>query len=116
MVHVPFGFCYRIRNASFSYWFHGTNLAPDNLSAKAGRNFPEFQPHKGFCVSESKGSPMKSDIFEPEISHDGGRLPVEKVIHDAAADVEEGLEFWKTIAGKIGAQRHASREFLNRRG
>jgi hypothetical protein len=69
---------------------------------------------------------MASDIFEPEnsardalegkYSHDGGRLPVEKVIHDAVADVEEGLEFWKTIAGNSDAQRHASREFLNRQG
>lgn len=68
---------------------------------------------------------MTSDVFEPEISardalegkysHDGGRLPVEKVIHEAVADVEEGLEFWKTIAGNSAAQ-HASREFLNRQG
>jgi hypothetical protein len=46
----------------------------------------------------------------------GGKVPVEKVIHDAVADVEEGLEFWKTIAGNSGSQRHASREFLNRQG
>lgn len=69
---------------------------------------------------------MTSDVLEPEISardalegkysHDGGRLPVEKVIHEAVADVEEGLEFWKTIAGNSAAQRHASREFLNRQG
>ena len=62
---------------------------------------------------------MTSDIIELEISardalegkysHDGGRLPVEKVIHEAVADVEEGLEFWKTIAGNSRAQRHASR-------
>jgi hypothetical protein len=65
---------------------------------------------------------MSNDIFESEISvksplsQDGSRLPVEKVIHDAAADVEEGLEFWKTIAGTSEAQHHASREFLNRQG
>ena len=61
---------------------------------------------------------MTSDIFEPEIS---ARDALEgkyshDVIHEAAADVEEGLEFWKTIAGKSAAQRHASREFLNRQG
>ena len=63
---------------------------------------------------------MTSDVFEPEISAkytlDGGRLPAQKVIHEALADVEEGLEFWKTIAGYRGAQQHASREFLNRHG
>ena len=69
---------------------------------------------------------MPRDVFEPEISardalegkycQDGGRLPVDRVIHEAVADVEEGLEFWKTIAGNSGAQRHASREFLNRQG
>jgi hypothetical protein len=56
------------------------------------------------------------DALEGKYSHDGSRLPVEKVIHDAVADVEEGLEFWKTIAGNSGSQRHASREFLNRQG
>ena len=67
---------------------------------------------------------MRTDIMESGISpldalvgnygHDGGRLPVEKVMHDAVADVEEGLAFWKTIAGKSASQRRASREFLNR--
>jgi hypothetical protein len=56
------------------------------------------------------------DVLEGKYSHDGGRLPAQKVIHDAVADVEEGLEFWKTIAGNNGAQRHASREFLSRQG
>jgi hypothetical protein len=37
-------------------------------------------------------------------------------MHDAAADVEEGLEFWKTIAGNIPSRRRSSREFLNRKG
>jgi hypothetical protein len=69
---------------------------------------------------------MTSDIIEPEIStrdalegkysHDAGRLPAQKVIHEAVADVEEGLEFWKTIVGNSAAQHHASREFLNRQG
>ena len=64
-----------------------------------------------------KGTAMTIDIFEAEkYSHDGGRFPIEKVIHDAAADVEEGLEFWKTIAKNSRTQRHASREFLNRQG
>jgi hypothetical protein len=69
---------------------------------------------------------MTIDIFEPEVSarnaldskysHYGGRLPVDKIIDDAVADVEEGLEFWKTIARNSRSQRHASREFLNRQG
>jgi hypothetical protein len=44
------------------------------------------------------------------------RLPVHRVIHEAAADVEEGVEFWKTIAGNIPPQHRVSREFLNRQG
>jgi hypothetical protein len=57
-----------------------------------------------------------NDTLELKYSPERPRLPLEKVIHDAAADVEEGLEFWKTIAGNSGPQRHASREFLNRQG
>lgn len=49
-------------------------------------------------------------------SRDSGRLPMLRAIHEAAADVEEGLEFWKTIAGKFPSQRRVSREFLNRQG
>ena len=56
------------------------------------------------------------DALDGKYSQDGGRLPVRKVIYDAMADVEEGLEFWKTIAGNSASQRHASREFLNRHG
>jgi hypothetical protein len=44
------------------------------------------------------------------------RLPVDKVLHDAIVDVEDGVEFWKTL----GKYRHAkgghSSEFLNRNG
>jgi hypothetical protein len=50
------------------------------------------------------------------LSHDGVRLPAQRIMHDAAADVEEGLEFWKTIAGNIPSRRRSSREFLNRKG
>jgi hypothetical protein len=49
-------------------------------------------------------------------SQDGIRLPAQRVMHEAAADVEEGLEFWKTIAGNIPSRRRHSREFLNRKG
>jgi len=69
---------------------------------------------------------MRSDMVHSEasarnaldglFSQDGGRLPVKRIIHEAAADVEEGLEFWKTIVGNIPAKHRVSREFLNRRG
>jgi hypothetical protein len=45
-----------------------------------------------------------------------GTPPLPQIILDAAADVEEGLEFWKTIAGKVPSKRRVSREFLNRQG
>jgi hypothetical protein len=60
---------------------------------------------------------MRSDAVHSETSapgvcsHDGLQA-----LHEAAADVEEGLEFWKTIAGNIPSKRRASREFLNRQG
>jgi hypothetical protein len=60
---------------------------------------------------------MRSNVVHSETSapgvysHDGLRA-----LHEAAADVEEGLEFWKTIAGNIPSQRRVSREFLNRQG
>jgi hypothetical protein len=45
------------------------------------------------------------------------RLPLPQIILDAAADVDEGLEFWKAIAGKnLPSRRRVSREFLNRQG
>ena len=47
---------------------------------------------------------------------DIGKLPGQKIIREAAIDVEEGLEFWKTIVGKTPSQHHVSREFLNRQG
>jgi hypothetical protein len=87
-----------------------------------GWNPPGFRDW-ALC-SESKGTPMRINIVESKVfpldalvgkySHDGSRLMVEKVMHDAVADVAEGLAFWKTIAGKRASQRHASREFLNR--
>jgi hypothetical protein len=60
----------------------------------------------------SKASPRGALVGK--YSHDGSRLMAEKVMHDAVADVAEGLAFWKTIAGKSTSQRRASREFLNR--
>lgn len=69
---------------------------------------------------------MKIDLIRSEAStgdvrdglfrQNGGRFPLQRVLHQAAADVEEGLEFWKTIAGNIPPQRRVSREFLNRNG
>jgi hypothetical protein len=44
------------------------------------------------------------------------RLPVDKVLHDAIIDVEDGVEFWKTLGRSSGAKRRASPEFLNRNG
>ena len=45
-----------------------------------------------------------------------GRLPVNRVLHDAIADVEDGVEFWKTLGGNRRAKRGSSSEFLNRNG
>ncbi|MDP1701281.1 MAG: hypothetical protein Q8L53_10060 [Aestuariivirga sp.] len=66
---------------------------------------------------------MRSNLVHSEISardglfcQDGGRLPMLRAIHEAAADVEVGLEFWKKIVGKIPSQRRVSVELLKRRG
>ena len=59
------------------------------------------------------------DALEGLLSQDGGTLPMLRVIHEAAADVEKSLKFWKKIVGKIPSQRRVSRvsrEFLNRQG
>ena len=47
---------------------------------------------------------------------DRARLPVDKMLHDAIVDVEDGVEFWKTLTGSRRAKRRASPEFLNRNG
>lgn len=58
--------------------------------------------------------PMRRHIVHPESERAPRPLP--QVILDAAADVDEGLEFWKTIVGTVPAKHRASREFLNRHG
>ena len=47
---------------------------------------------------------------------DRARLPVDKMLHDAIVDVEDGVEFWKTLAGSCRAKGGHSSEFLNRNG
>jgi hypothetical protein len=47
---------------------------------------------------------------------DGDRLPVNRVFHEAFADVEDGVEFWKTLGENHRAKRGSSPEFLNRNG
>jgi len=47
-------------------------------------------------------------------SPDSATLAVEKLLHDAAADVEKGREFWIGLAGSSAALHRASREVLNR--
>ncbi len=47
---------------------------------------------------------------------DRERLPVDKMLHDAISDVEDGVEFWKTLAGNRHAKGGHSPEFLNRNG
>ena len=56
------------------------------------------------------------DALEGPFSQDGAKLPARRLIYEAAADVEEGLQFWKTIAGKVPSKRRVSREYLNRQG
>jgi hypothetical protein len=46
----------------------------------------------------------------------GDGLPVNRMLHDAIADVEDGVEFWKTLRRSSRAKRRASPEFLNRVG
>ena len=66
---------------------------------------------------ELKGSAMEA--LDGKYGNDGSRRPVasvEKAFHDAFADVEDGVEFWKTLAGSNASKRRASPEFLNRNG
>ena len=46
----------------------------------------------------------------------GTWLPVERVLHDAIIDVEDGVAFWKTLGKYRHAKRGSSPEFLNRNG
>ena len=38
----------------------------------------------------------------------GDRLSADRVLHDAAADVEEGIAFWKTLGGNSQPKRGRS--------
>jgi hypothetical protein len=53
-------------------------------------------------------------MIEPSANREW--LPVDKVLHDAIVDVEDGVEFWKTLAGSRRAKGGHSPEFLNRNG
>jgi hypothetical protein len=44
------------------------------------------------------------------------RLSIDRMLHDAIVDVEDGVEFWKTLAGSRRAKGGHSPEFLNRNG
>jgi hypothetical protein len=65
-------------------------------------------------VIDPKGSifAVPDEIYLPVRN----RLPVDRVLHDAIVDVEEGVEFWKTLGKYRHAKRRASPEFLNRNG
>lgn len=49
-------------------------------------------------------------------SQNGGKPPMLRAIHAAAADVEKGLKFWKKIVEKSPSHHRFSREFVNRQG
>ena len=69
--------------------------------------------------TDPAGFPCMEFIMQSDVIHSEFSAPADdklKALHEAAADVEEGLEFWKTIAGTIPSKRRASREFLNRQG
>lgn len=78
------------------------------------------------CNLLIESNSMRSNVVHSEASAraapeglfrlDGGRRPMLRLIREAAADVEEGLQFWKTIVGKIPSRHRVSREFLNRQG
>jgi hypothetical protein len=61
---------------------------------------------KGFAIT------APDEIYLPVRA----RFPVDKVLHDAIVDVEDGVEFWKTLGGRSRAKHRASPEFLNRNG
>lgn len=44
------------------------------------------------------------------------RLSVDRMLHDAIVDVEDGVEFWKTLGKYRHGKRGSSSEFLNRNG
>jgi len=56
------------------------------------------------------------DALAGLLSRDNGRLPLPRAIHEAAADVEKSLKFWKKIVKKIPSRHRVSREFLDRHG
>ena len=69
--------------------------------------------------TEPAGFPYMEFIMRSDVVHSEFSAPGEdklRALHEAAADVEEGLEFWRTIAGNIPSQHRASREYLNRQG
>jgi hypothetical protein len=65
-------------------------------------------------MAHSKASARK--VPEGLFSQIGEGLPMLRAIHEAAADVEMSLRFWKKMIKKNPAPRRVSREFLNRQG
>jgi hypothetical protein len=46
----------------------------------------------------------------------GDRILVNRMLLAAFADIEDGVEFWETIAGHRDPEHGVSREYLNRSG
>jgi hypothetical protein len=71
-------------------------------------------------VIQAKGSkPGMKAAFYPRDGRfpwGGDRLSANAIINDAFADIEAGVEFWKTIATNRHSKRGRSSEFLNRGG
>lgn len=64
-------------------------------------------------MAHSRASARK--VPEGLFSQNGEGLPMLRAIHEAAADVEKSLRFWKKMVKKIPAP-HRARESLNRQG
>jgi hypothetical protein len=75
------------------------------LLNRKGREMNMIDP-KGFAIAARDGK------YKPS----GDRLPVDRMLYDAIVDVEDGVEFWKTLRGNRYAKGGHSSEFLNRNG
>jgi hypothetical protein len=60
-------------------------------------------------------TPSAGGALEGLLNRNGGKPPMLRAIHEAAADVEKSLKFWKKMVKKIPSQ-HRARERLNRQG
>ena len=93
-------------------------MARNSVAIKAHVFVESKVTNMGRIAQKSSKPEVKAVIAgtNKKFKRKGDMVLVDTVFGEAIADVEVGIEFWKTIAGNRRAKDGISHEFLNRGG